>query len=131
MSMSAWCLGSLLVAVSWFLWVEARRAATRRGRRLHYRRLAKRSRDAFAQQGRDERASDGVDRERALRIRLDAEAAARRTWASGACEPPNPHPRHTSAFVLWAATYHLTWLTLAEASEQRAKRAHEVEPSRP
>jgi hypothetical protein len=64
--------------------------------------------------------------ERALRIRLDAEAAARRAWATGANEPANPHPRHTAASVLWTASYHLTWLTLGEASEETSSPAAAV-----
>jgi hypothetical protein len=113
-------LGFALLAISWFVWEQARCAAARRERRLHYRDWVQECQAPFTPPERDASPKDGMNPERALRIRLDAEAAACQAWTAGTGEPANPHPRHTAAAVLWTATYHLTWLTLAEDSVQVA-----------
>ena len=119
-SMTAWCLGFALVLVSWFAWQEARCAAARRERRLHYRDWLQQSRIPVARPVREAGVRDNMTPARVRQIRSDAEAAARQAWAAGSGEPANPHPRHTPASALWTATYHLTWLSLGEACEQAA-----------
>jgi hypothetical protein len=110
-------LGLTLFAVSWFVWERARYAAARRQRRLHYRHWVQERPAPSTPPRQDALARDSMNPQRALQIRLDAEAAARQAWATSSGEPANPHARHTAAAVLWTASYHLTWLTLAEASE--------------
>jgi hypothetical protein len=113
MSLAEGLLGLVLAAVSLLLLLELRRAFVRRRRRLHYERLARDRRERHEAPP----AKPGMSPDQALRIRRDAEAAARAAWAADGREPVNPNPKHTPEFVLWAATYHLTIAVLAEASE--------------
>src|SRR5688500_5032968 len=79
-----------LLAVSWFAWERARYASARRERRLHYRRWVQEAPGLSPQPRQDAIPLDRMNPQRALQIRLDAEAAARRAWTAGAGEPANP-----------------------------------------
>ena len=50
-------------------------------------------------------------------IRRDAEDTARYISEKGLPEPPNPYPRASREFVLWAASFHMTMTELEELGE--------------